>query len=151
MALNSLKLCHSPRFSKMVQDGLKLYKAVFQDGLRFRNGKRCLKHRKKYILHMYGQSAEGAKAGGKKRKRSTILPISIVQSFFYVIFFSLVLYYISGWCSTGADAQSRPGEIVEFSNFGFFPYSKVNWSDEGWPHIGTPSVQPTPAPESILM
>ena len=29
-----------------------------------------------------------AKAGGKKRKRSTILPISMVQYFFYILFFS---------------------------------------------------------------
>ena len=34
-------------------------------------------------------SAEGAKAGGKKRKRSTILPIFMVQFFVCVLFFSL--------------------------------------------------------------
>ena len=33
-------------------------------------------------------SAEGAKAGSKKRKRSTILPIFMVQFFFCVLFFS---------------------------------------------------------------
>ena len=76
---------------------------------------------------------------------------SLTDKIFSVSSLFLFLCYISGWCSTGADAQSRPGEIVEFSNFGFIPHSKVNWSDEGWPHIGTPSVQPTPAPESCLM
>ena len=44
---------------------------------------------KKYILRTYGLSAEGAKAGSKKRKRSTILPFSIVQSFFCILILSL--------------------------------------------------------------
>ena len=36
------------------------------------------KKREKYILYASSLSADGAKAGSKKRKRSTILPISIV-------------------------------------------------------------------------
>ena len=57
---------------------------MVQDGSTFQNGQRCLKHWKKYMMQTYGLSAEGAKAGGK-----TILPISMVQSFFCVLFFSL--------------------------------------------------------------
>ena len=41
------------------------------------------------ILHTCGLSARGAKDSRIKRKRATILPISIVQSFFCVLFFSL--------------------------------------------------------------
>ena len=46
------------------------------------------KKREEYILYTSSLSAEGAKACSKKRKRSTILPISMVQSFFCVLFFS---------------------------------------------------------------
>ena len=44
---------------------------------------------KMVILHTCGLSARGAKDSRIKRKRATILPISIVQSFFCVLFFSL--------------------------------------------------------------
>ena len=44
---------------------------------------------KMVILHTCGLSAKGAKDSRIKRKRATILPISIVQSFFCVLFFSL--------------------------------------------------------------
>ena len=54
---NSLKLCHGPRrseivhngpmWSEIVQVGLILYKAVFQDS------KTGEEHQTKYILHMY--------------------------------------------------------------------------------------------------
>ena len=47
------------------------------------------KIKEKYILYTSSLSAEGAKAGSKKRKRSTILPFSMDQSFFFVLFFSL--------------------------------------------------------------
>ena len=46
------------------------------------------KKRGQYILYTSRLSAEGAKVCSKKRKCSTILPISIVQSFFCVLFFS---------------------------------------------------------------
>ena len=63
---------------------------MVQGGPSSQNGQRYLRHLKKiHILHMYGLSAEGAKAGSKKRKRSTILPFSMDQSFFFVLFFSL--------------------------------------------------------------
>ena len=63
---------------------------MVQGGPSSQNGQRYLRHLKKiHILHSYGLSAEGAKAGSKKRKRSTILPFSMVQSFFFVLFFSL--------------------------------------------------------------
>ena len=63
---------------------------MVQGGPSSQNGQRYLRHLKKiHILHSYGLSAEGAKAGSKKRKRSTILPFSMDQSFFFVLFFSL--------------------------------------------------------------
>ena len=46
------------------------------------------KKRGKYILCTSSLSAEGAKACSKQRKRSTILPIIMVQSFFCLLFFS---------------------------------------------------------------
>ena len=85
---NGLKLSEIVPWSNIVQDDPRWFIMV-QDGPRFQNGQRCLKHWKKYTLHTYGPSAEGAKAGGEKKKRSTILPISLVQSFFCVLFFSL--------------------------------------------------------------
>ena len=77
MSWNCLKLCHGPTLSKMIQDG-SLWSKMFQDS---KMVKRCLKHT--YVL-----SVDGAQAGGKKKKRPTILPISLVQSFFCVLFFS---------------------------------------------------------------
>ena len=55
-----------------------------------RNGLKLTNTQKegKYFLYTSSLSAEGAKAGSKKRKRSTILLISMVQSFFCVLFFS---------------------------------------------------------------
>ena len=79
---------NGPRWSEIVQDGLKWYKMV-QGGPRFQNSQRYMKHWGKYILHTYGLSAGGAKACSKKRKRSTILPFCMVQSFFCVLFFFL--------------------------------------------------------------
>ena len=69
----------------MVQDGLRWSKVV-----QVPKSQRYLRHLKKiHILHSYGLSAEGARACSKKRKRSTILPFSMDQSFFFVLFFSL--------------------------------------------------------------
>ena len=58
---------------------------MVQDGPRFQNGQRCLKHWKKYILQTYGLSAEGAKAGGKKgnaRPSSPFLWFNLFSVFF---------------------------------------------------------------------
>ena len=63
---------------------------MVQGGPSSQNSQRYLRHLKKiHIVHTYGLSAEGAKAGSKEWKRSAILPFSIVQSFFFVLFFSL--------------------------------------------------------------
>ena len=50
------------------------------------------KIKEKYILYTSSLSAEGAKAGSKKRKRSTILPISMVQSFFLCSFLFVQIF-----------------------------------------------------------
>ena len=96
----SRKLCHrpilfkmiqyGPRWSKMVHDGLKWSNMVWNSSRwsKIPKWSKMLEALEKIYLKTYGLSAEGAKAGGKKRKRSTILPISIVQSFFCVLFFS---------------------------------------------------------------
>ena len=109
MGWNCLKLCHGPilskmiqdgsLWSKMVQDGLKwsmmawngpIWSETDQDGPRFQNGQRCLKHWKKYTLHTYGLSAEGAKAGGKKEKTLDHPPHFYCSIFFLCSFlFSL--------------------------------------------------------------
>ena len=88
MIWTGLKWAEIVPWSNIVQDDPRWFTMV-QDGPRFQNGQRCLKHWKKYTLHTYCLSAKGAKAGGRKKKRSTILPISLVQSFFCVLFFSL--------------------------------------------------------------
>jgi len=49
------------------------------------------------------------------------------------------LYHAWRWGQVGA----APGRTLNLD--------LVKWSDDGWPHIGTPSVQPTPAPKDILM
>ena len=62
---------------------------MVQDGPRFQNGQRCLKHWKKYILQTYGLSAEGAKAGGKKgnaRPSSPFLWFNLFSVFFSFLF-----------------------------------------------------------------
>ena len=61
---------------------------MVQDGPRFQNGQRCLKHWKKYILQTYSLSAEGAKAG---RKKGNIRPSSPFPWFnLFSVFFSFL-------------------------------------------------------------
>ena len=89
LAWNCLKLsqmvAYGPRWFNMVQDGLKWSRKV-HEGPRFREAR--LMYWKQYILHMYGLSAEGAKASVKKRRHLTILPISMVY------FFSLIFSFL---------------------------------------------------------
>ena len=79
----------------MVQDGIKWYK-MFHGGSRFQNSQRYLKHRKKYILHTYGLSAEGAKVLQKKKRTLDILPFSTVQSFSVLFSFLFVQIFPCG-------------------------------------------------------
>ena len=108
----------------MVQDGIKWYK-MFHGGSRFQNSQRYLKHRKKYILHTYGLSAEGAKVLQKKKRTLDILPFSTVQSFSVLFSFLFVQIFPCGQVDSlfqiGHGATS-PSLMVLFnarSNFNF--------------------------------
>ena len=128
MAWNYLKLCHGPRLSKMVQDGLKwsmmvwngpIWSEMVQNSLKIvqrnfetvQDGLKCFRmvqngtkwsnvvqdpktvkdtwNIRKNTFYIQMDWAPKARRPAAKKKRSTILPFSMVQSFFCVLFFAL--------------------------------------------------------------